>query len=557
MLASFVCFVVLLSVLLWFTPFSPRPRPKLIPKNGDNASPEISLSFSSATDVVCSLEDSQTKPASQSYLPYEPTNLKGPSLITFLQASSTEVKRDLTFDGLAVFSKLANACQSLIDVGKARVHFNKIALIGIKEEINKTCSFCDLAIKAQHAGYSMLIFSRSTYELLEKNCSVKTADKLLIPVVYGSHCENASSGWSTTDSQLSTADQTVVHIRVSLVSDALTAMAIYLKYLCFWFLVGPVITLEWLRRKKILCYVTTTRQIDEESDDEEMVEEGRGHSIQRDIIFTYHAQTSSITVRVARIFGRGIRYLAIGFGYVILTLAALPVGISSGGWSFFRFDEQERFGQQAFWDFLLPGKIINDNNSTFTHWKPGAGLLIAPIFTMSWSVVRIFSFFTYSTFVCRRTWTVSTNPSKLIRSEWFSSNMYLLVLCFVFPYCSLSQIPLFGSIYIWKFLYFMLYNVTCTVCNFLFIIILNKHRVVTRYVFYISVCVICAYVESDIVAVFYFILNSQGFLNNVKLTALRTVALGLTLTLSFSSSMHIIRKLMKPQESVFEGLSER
>ena len=153
------------------------------------------------------------------------------------------------------------------------------------------------------------------------------------------------------------------------------------------------------------------------------------------------------------------------------------------------------------------------------------------------------------------TWTVSTNISKLIRSDWFSSNMYLLILCFVVPYCSLSQssfLDMFPN-----FLHFMLYNVTCTVCNFLFIIILNKHKVVTRYVFYISVCMICAYVESDIVAVFYFILNSQGSLNNLKLTALRTVALGLTLTLSFSSSMHIIRKLMKPQESVFEGLSEK
>nr|XP_058942117.1 uncharacterized protein LOC131770423 [Pocillopora verrucosa] len=183
-------------------------------------------------------------------------------------------------------------------------------------------------------------------------------------------------------------------------------MAMYLRNLHFWFLLGPIITMVWLRRKKILCRVTTARQIDEESGDEEIVEVGRGHSIQRDLIFTYHAQTSSIPVRVARIFGR-------------------------------------------------------------------------------------------------------------------------------------------------------IYNVTCTVCNFLFIIILNKHKVVTRYVFYISVCMICAYAESDIVAVFYFILNSQGSLNNLKLTALRTVALGLTLNLSFSSSMHIIRKLMKPQESVFEGLSER
>ena len=538
MLASFVCFVVLLSVLLWIIPFSPRP--KLIPENSDNASPEISLSFSSIPDVVCSLEDSQTKPASQSYLQNKPPNLKGPLLTTFLQASSTEGNKDLTFDGLAVFSKLANACQSLIDVGKARVQVNKIALIGRKEEINKTCSFCDLAIKAQHAGYSMLIFSRSTYELLEKNCSVKTADKLLIPVVYGFNCKKATGGWSTIDSQFSTADQTGVHIRVSLVSDDLKTMAIYLEHLYFWFLVGPVITLEWLRRKKILCCVTTTRQIDEESGNEEMVEEGRGHSIQRAQIFTYHAETSSITVRVARIFGRSIRYLAIGFGYVILTLAALPVGISSGGWSFFRFDEQEGFRQQVFWDAL----------------PPGVGFGISAFLTTWWSVVRIFSFFMYSTLVCRRTWTVSTNPSKLIRSDWFSSNMYLLVLCFVVPYCSLNQTPLFEHFYE-KFLYFMLYNVTCTVCNFLVIIILNKHKVVTRYVFYISVCMICAYVESDIVAVFYFILNSQGSLNNLKLTALRTVALGLTLTLSFSSSMHIIRKLMKPQESVFEGLSER
>ena len=409
----------------------------------------------------------------------------------------------------------------------------------------------------------MLIFSSSTYELVEKNCSVKTADKLLIPVVYGFMCEKPRSQWSMTDSQLSTADQTGVHIRVSLVSDDLKAMAIYLENLYFWFLVGPVITLEWLRRKKILCCVTTMRQIDEVSGDEEIVEEGRGHYIQRDLIFTYHAQTSSIIVRVARIFGRSIRYFAIGFGYVILNLAALPAGISSGGLSFFRFDEQERFRQKTFWDVLLPENTTTVKRDNFNYTETTAttatvASIATAIVASWWSVVRVFSFFMYSAFACKRTWTVSTNPSKLIRSDWFSSNMYLLVLCFVVPYCSLNHYtPLFVDFYIDKFLYFMLYNVTCTVCNFLFIIILNKHKVVTRYVFYISVCMICAYVESDIVAVFYFILNSQGSLNNLKLTALRTAALGLTLTLSFSSSMHIIRKLMKPQESLFEGLGER
>ena len=37
-----------------------------------------------------------------------------------VKALSTEWDRDLTFSGLAIVSKLANACQSLVDVGKAR-----------------------------------------------------------------------------------------------------------------------------------------------------------------------------------------------------------------------------------------------------------------------------------------------------------------------------------------------------------------------------------------------------------------------------------------------------
>ena len=539
MIGSFVCFAVFLFGLAPFTYLVPLQDDKY----NDHTLPQISLSFSNSPDVVCPLTDVQTT--------YPRYNLKAPSLLSFLRASTAEGNQDLTFSGLVVVSKMANVCHPLVDVGQARVQVNKIALITMKKE----CSLCELAAKAQHAGYSMVIFHFSPW-LIKRNCSVKTAAKLLIPVVYGDNCQNSS--YTVYDLDTLTVDQTDIHVRVSFMSYNLKKMAMYLKNLHFWFLLGPIITMVWLRRKKILCRVTTARQIDEESGDEEIVEVGRGHSIQRDLIFTYHAQTSSITVRVARIFGRGIRYLAIGFGYVILTLAALPVGISSGGLSFFRFDEQERFRQKTFWDVLLPENTTTVKGDNFNYTKTTAtGASIAAVVNSWWSVVRVFWFFMYSAFACKRTWTVSTNPSKLIRSDWFSSNMYLLVLCFVVPYCSLNQTPLFEIFYIDKFLYFMLYNVTCTVCNFLFIIILNKHKVVTRYVFYISVCVICAYAESDIVAVFYFILNSQGSLNNVKLTALRTAALGLTLTLSFSSSMHIIRKLMKPQESVFEGLSER
>ena len=132
--------------------------------------------------------------------------------------------------------------------------------------------------------------------------------------------------------------------------------------------------------------------------------------------------------------------------------------------------------------------------------------------------------------------------------------MYLLILGVV-PYCSLLNMFEYNSTFM--FAYYATYNMVCTICNVLFIIILNKHKFVTRYVFYISVCMICAYIESDIVAVFYFMLNSTGSLVNLKLTALRTVAITLTLTLSLSSSMHIIRKLTKPRESLFEGLGEK
>ena len=131
-------------------------------------------------------------------------------------------------------------------------------------------------------------------------------------------------------------------------------------------------------------------------------------------------------------------------------------------------------------------------------------------------------------------------------------NYYLLVLGVVEAFCSLS-----GSARIVNFFPIAFYNSINTICNFLFVIILNKHKYVTRYVFYISVCMICAYIESDVVALFYFALNSQGSLQNVKLTAIRTAAITLTLTVSFRTSMHIIRKLIKPRQSLFEGLGEQ
>ena len=196
--------------------------------------------------------------------------------------------------------------------------------------------------------------------------------------------------------------------------------------------------------------------------------------------------------------------------------------------------------QRTFWHY-----IIAPHHSFHSYVIVWLSLFFDAFLPLWWSPLQVFCFFLYSRFACKTTWTVPTNFSKVIRSDWFASNMYLFILAVVVPYFS-NFFP-----------YFATHNMACTICNLLFIIILDKHKFVTRYVFYISVCMICAYIESDIVAVFYFMLNSKGSLTNLRLTALRTAAIGLTLTLSFSSSIHIIRKLIKPRESLFEGLGEK
>ena len=547
-------FFILLNLVSAYVLFFLRPQP---PVSCDFFFlGETTLSFASVPEVVCDL----SPPWSENGHDYRP------SLEQFLQASKADADQDLRLSGLAVVSKLANVRQPLVDVSKSRIHVDKIALVTLKD-ITATFSCGDLALNAQNAGYSVVTYFGHGYCGPDGNVSKPhTQEEILIPIVFVGNCINCTSShnssWFNQYEFFKATDKTFVNIiETQQGSDELSKMAEYLKRLYYWFLLGPIITLVWLIRKKKLCCMTISHQIDEESaagneenarlvprvdeDQEQNIQDITGEEIESELqplINTIYTDTDITTfdlmgrikVCVTTLFGRSIRYLAVGLGYVLLTLVALPVGISSGGLSFFRFDEQ---------------KIRIRTN---TKYERCLGIL-----SLWWPSIQIFCFFMYSRFNCASAWTVLTNVSELIRSHWFSSNMYLLVFCFVVPYCSLSQrlfsdMPTFN-----KFLYFTVYNVTCTVCNFLFIIILNKHKVVTRYVFYISVCMICAYVESDIVAVFYFILNSQGSLNNVKLTALRSVALGLTLTLSFSSSMHIIRKIMKPQESLFEGLGER
>ena len=505
--------------------------------------------------VKCRLDDVCYNPWYNEY-PYG--GCETLSLVSLIQATSKDQGQEL--HGLAVYLNLTNACQPLDDVSKAKLQVHKVALV-----TETACPLQDLAVNAQKAGYSVLIYFQD-----DDFFSPSVKNKLLISVLQASNCGHPKNHDVVDDQLIQAADRKKVVIRVR--SDALSKMEKYFKRLYFWFFVGPIITLEWLRRTKKLCCMSGRQQVDEgQADRNETVVEGdlrtmeegenRIESLQpsfaEEIVGNRQetdGERTSLLSDVNEGYSkrpRGTRCvddirnintkIAWCFRYLILFIAALPVGISSGGLSFFRFDEGEpprsylsEFSKAAIYDFIY----------------------YSPVFVpLLWSPFQIGCFFRYSWVVFKNTRTVPTKFSKLIRSDWFASNMYLLVLGLVVPYCSLSVTETtteFNSV-----VYFATYNTVCTVCNVLFIAILDKHKFVTRYVFYISVCMVCAYVESDVVAVFYFALNSQGSLNNLKLTALRTVAIGLTLTISFSSSMHIIRKLTKPRESLFEGLGEK
>ena len=470
-------------------------------------------------------------------------------LSSFIQTTSGD--QDSRLNGLAVYLELTNACQPLQDVSKGNVQSHKVALVTLNDTSQTRCPFQKLAVNAQNAGYAVFIYFGDSPKI---NVSSPThGDILLIPVLYVywrkgyNGCKNMSPGdeGAGVDYNVLKTIHFFNVVIVPLPSNELIQMLSYLDKLYFWFLVGPIITLGWLRRTKKFCWMSGGQQLDNNGRTDEneaeirTMEEGGNRTEGSHLhsnIENYRDRdgeeqpllaTQPATVMYTRQsrgtgcvnFKSSLRQIAVGILYETLLIAALPVGISYGGLSYFRFD-----------------------NGVYTC-LPVPFLIIAIV----WPTLQIFCFFMYSWFACKITWTIETEFSKLIRSDWFASNIYLLVLGFVMPYCSFSE----------PFPYFVTYNTVCTVCNVLFIFILNKHKVVTWYVFYISICMICAYVESDIVAVFYFALNSQGSLSNLKLTALRTVATVLTLNISFNSSMHIVRKLVKPQESLFEGLGEK
>ena len=484
-----------------------------------------------------------------------------PSLEDVIHALGSKENPGISsISGLALYFNLNNACQPLDDVTKASVQVYKFALVTL---VNETaCPLQRLALNAQNTGYAVLVHNK--YKLINLPETIPSEEKVVIPVATVGSCliELAMRGF-TSGSLLSKADRTIVEITVPLDRNELILkkMEGYLKYLFLWSLVGPLVYfVVWMRssgRKPnqqlgngVETAAETETRIMEEGE-LNMIEHRQLHSLAtEETVTNTHTENEMQPLLNGVRYGSNIRQrrciiirkcfckVLVGLCYLILIVAALPVGISNGGLSFFRFDE----GDNSF-----PEDNYFFNLTAVAFEKP---VSLNRFVALWWSPFQLFCFFLYSYFARKATWTVSTNYPKVIRSDWFSSNIYLLVLALIIPFslhpesvCSLQ--------------YFATNNVLCTVCNVLFIVILDKHKAVSPYILFLSACVICAYVESDIAALVYYILNSTDSLVDIKLTALLTAAIGLTLSVSLNSSMHIIRKLWKPQESLFEGLGEK
>ena len=492
-----------------------------------------------------------------------------PSLEDVIHALGSKENPGISsISGLALYFNLNNACQPLDDVTKASVQVYKFALVTL---VNETaCPLQRLALNAQNTGYAVLVHffvTHNKYKLINLPETIPSEEKVVIPVATVGSCliEWPMRGF-TSGSLLSKADRTIVEITVPLDRNELILkkMEEYLKYLFLWSLVGPLVYfVVWMRssgRKPnqqlgngVETAAETETRIVEEGE-LNMIEHRQLHSLAtEDTVTNTHTENemqpllngvrcgSNTRQRQRRciIIGKCFCKVLVGLCYLILIVAALPVGISNGGLSFFRFDE----GDNSF-----PEDNYFFNLTAVAFEKP---VSLNRFVALWWSPFQLFCFFLYSYFARKATWTVSTNYPKVIRSDWFSSNIYLLVLGIIVPYSQPHPQRFFCS------LYFATNNVLCTVCNVLFIVILDKHKAVSPYILFLSACVICAYVESDIAALVYYILNSTDSLVDIKLTALLTAAIGLTLSVSLNSSMHIIRKLWKPQESLFEGLGEK
>ena len=317
---------------------------------------------------------------------YSTKEFNSPSVESFIQASTT----DNLLKGLAVYLNLTNACQTLDDVSKAKNQVHKIALVTLMQNDQTTCTLQELAKNVQNAGYSLLIYFYATATSRVKNSKKKVM--IMIPVA------TVFTNVSEVKRIFSDADRTDVDIVCSPTHgqqiDYLKKMESYLKRLYLWFLIGPLITLEWMRRTRKFCCMSDSQE--EQRVGEERATENEGNAAENKIrtmeegengteeplasnyqesrgrnpgreVLSQSSEEQPLLVEFTRLprhnrsvvtsfkkfFCKGVMC----FSYLMLFIVALPISISCGSFSFFRFDHG-----------LFPAIFFSHNRETYPIW---------------------------------------------------------------------------------------------------------------------------------------------------------------------------------------------
>jgi len=127
------------------------------------------------------------------------------------------------------------------------------------------CPLQGLVEHVQNSVYSALLFLRDLNPGRFEN-GTQLQDKLLIPVLHVQHpfrCYFIDGSYANIDEfDLIAADRTKTDIRVTIIQTDLYKMQQYLRRLYYWLLLGPLITLEWLRRRKKLRCLSSGQQVE-------------------------------------------------------------------------------------------------------------------------------------------------------------------------------------------------------------------------------------------------------------------------------------------------------
>ena len=257
---------------------------------------------------------------------------------------------------------------------------------------------------------AVLIYLGSGALAIVKNSKIK----VLIPVA-SANKEHQIPG-------LSDADGTYVDITVKpFDTDELMKMESYLKRLYFWFLIGPLITLEWMRRTRKFCWMSdgpndqtgeeraTENERNTAENEIRTMEEGDNGTEESHQLSPLNYQGCSViqrsceeqpllvqSTRQPRRIGR-VKSLkkffyreVLCFSYLILIIAALPMGITSGGLSFFRFDHRETSLEGLF--------LLTRYRSDIQ--QPSYSYIVQLLTRLLWSPFQILCFLLYSRVAC-------------------------------------------------------------------------------------------------------------------------------------------------------------